>query len=380
VTDRTSRPSTKTRTEVRDALGELAPTWDALVDASSRPSPFLCSWWLEAVAVPRPTFVLVFDGDELLGGVPLVEDRRRGVRRLRMATAGSEHGLDVVAVPGRVEAVIGAVNTWLNRPGNRIVDLSGVRPDSALARSTQGFARFEQLETAPWFEVPPTFDDYLASRRKKFRQEIRRTSRRFGEMGAHYRVVDPSDTERAITTLERLHEQRWDRRSVFRVHFRQFEAAARAGAALGQVRFHEVALGGKVIASLATIERWDTCYFFQMGRDPDPRWGNSGTVVKAKAVERACDAGFRKVDLCYGDPASKLLWADEREPVVRLHWGHGRTGRAVHGALTALWPTAEALHRLRLRTADVVLRRREQASADGEGGSHGLRERDEPAR
>ena len=352
------------RTEIRSSLAELAPTWDAFVDASSRRSPFLCSWWLEAVAVGTPTFVLAFDGDELLGGAPFVEERRRGVRRYRLATAGSEHGLDLVAAPGRGDAAAAAVGAWLQRTGNRIVDLSGIRPDSALASIAPRAARVEVLETAPWFDVPPTFEDYLASRRKKFRQEIRRVGRRFDELGARYRVVHTSETERAIATLEHLHDQRWDRRSLFRAYFRQFEAAARAGAARGEVRFHEVDVAGEVIASLATIERWGTCYFFQMGRNPDPRFANSGTVIKAKAVERACAEGFRKVDLCYGDPAAKRLWADEREPVVRVHWGHGPIGRAVHGAVTALWPAADALRRLRVRAAGAGGRGREPASAD----------------
>ncbi|HEY4397382.1 MAG TPA: GNAT family N-acetyltransferase [Acidimicrobiia bacterium] len=352
------------RTEVRGSLAELAPTWDALVDVSPQPTPFLLSWWLEAVAAGTPTFVVAFDGDELLGGVPLVEDRRRGVRRYRLATAGSEHGLDLVTAPGRGDAVAGAMGSWLQRPGNRIVDLSGVRSDGALASCAPRSARVETLETAPWFAVPATFEDYLASRRKKLRQEIRRVGRRFDELGARYRVVDTEETERAIQTLERLHDQRWDRRSLFRAYFHQFEAAARAGAERGEVRFHEVDVAGEVIASLATIERWDTCYFFQMGRNPEARFANSGTVIKAKAVERACAEGFRKVDLCYGDPPSKLPWADERQPVARVHWGHGPTGHAVHGALTALWPAGDALRRLRIRAAGAVARRREAASAD----------------
>jgi CelD/BcsL family acetyltransferase involved in cellulose biosynthesis len=337
------------RTEVRGSLAELAPTWDAFVDGSARPSPFLCSWWLEAVAAGTPTFVVVFDGDELLGGAPLVEDRRRGVRRYRLATAGSEHGLDLVAAPGRTDAVADAVGAWLNRPGNRIVDLSGVRADNALASCAPSAARVDTLETAPWFDVPPTFEDYLASRRKKFRQEIRRTGRRFDEMGARYQVVDTDETVQAIATLERLHDQRWDRRSLFRVYFAQFEAAALAGAARGEVRFHEVEVEGEVVASLATIEHRGTCYFFQVGRNPDPRWSNVGTVLYARVVERACSEGFSKIDLCYGESSSKLLWADHREPVARVHWGHGPVGRAAHSALTALTPAADGLRRLRLR-------------------------------
>jgi CelD/BcsL family acetyltransferase involved in cellulose biosynthesis len=357
------RPATGTRTEVRTSLGSLAPAWDEFVDASPNPSPFLCSWWLEAVAMTGPTFVLVFDRDALVGGVPLVEDRRRGVRRYRLATAGSEHGLDIVAALGRTDAVAGAVGAWLNRPGNRIVDLSGVRPGNTLASCAPPTARVDTLETAPWLEVPPTFDEYLASRRSKFRRELRRVVRRFDEMGARYRVVDTDETERAIATLERVHDQRWDRQSLFSVYFPQFEAAARAGGALGQVRFHEVDVDGEVIASLATIERWGTCYFFQVGRNPDPRWANAGTVVYAKAIERACELGFSKVDLCYGDAPSKLRWTDQREPIVRVHWGHGPAGRAVHVALEALWPAADALRRLRMR-AGTAGGRGQSTSAD----------------
>src|SRR5207237_8592758 len=140
----------------------------------------------------------------------------------------------------------------------------------------------------------------------------------------------------------------------------------------GEVRCNGVDVAGEVIASLATIERWGTCYFFQMGRNPDPRFANSGTVIKAKAVERACAEAFRKVDLCYGDPATKLLWADEREPVVRAHWGHGPTGRAVHGALTAVWPAAAALRRLRIRAAGAGGRGRPAGPAGWDRGPAGM--------
>jgi CelD/BcsL family acetyltransferase involved in cellulose biosynthesis len=336
-------------TEVRASLAELAPAWDDIVDAGARRSPFLCSWWLDAVAAGTPTFLLVLEGDKVVGGVPLTEDRRRGLRRYRMVTAGIEHGLDLVAAPGREADVADAVRAWLGRAGNRIVDLSGVAPDGVLAGCAPATAGMDMLETAPWFDVPPTFEHYLASRRKKLRQEIRRVVRRFDEMGAHYRVVDPHDTERALATFERLHRDRWHRQSVFVPVLDRFAAAARAGAARDEVHFHEVDVEGDVIAALVTLERWGTSYFIQMGRNPDRRWSNVGTFLKAKAIERACDDGLRKVDLCYGDPASKVIWADEREPVARVHWGHGPLGRPEHAALVALRPAADAVNRLRTR-------------------------------
>jgi CelD/BcsL family acetyltransferase involved in cellulose biosynthesis len=344
-------------TDVRSSVGELGPAWDALVDASPRPSPFLCAWWLEAVAAGTPTFVIVFEDGNLIGGLPLTVDRRRAVRRYRMVTAGIEHGLDLVAAPGREDAVAGAVRAWLDRPGDRLVNLIGVRPDGALVGCAPTTARVDKLESAPWFEVPPTFDDYLASRPRKLRQEIRRVLRRLDEAGVRYRVVDDSDAERALANFERLHRQRWGARSVFLASLGPFAAAARAGAARGEVRFHEVVVAGEVIASLVTIERWGCCYFVQMGRNPDARWSNSGTLLKAKAIERACGRGFVKVDLCSGDPQSKAIWADEREQVARVHWGHGAGGRFVDAALVALWPAADAVRRLRMRVGTRVTAR-----------------------
>ena len=180
--------------------------------------------------------------------------------------------------------------------------------------------------------MPATFEDYLASRRKKFRQEIRRTGRRFDEIGARYQAVDTDETEQAIRDARAPPRPALGSPlAVPACTSRNSRRPLSPGAAQGEVRFHEVEVEGEVIASLATIEHRGTCYFFQVGRNPDPRWSNVGTVLYARVVERACSEGFAKIDLCYGESPSKLLWADHREPVARVHWGHGPVGRAATG-------------------------------------------------
>ncbi|MDB5113971.1 MAG: hypothetical protein JWL78_1041, partial [Chloroflexi bacterium] len=47
---------------VRRSLGGYATAWDALVDRQPLPSPFLRSWWLEAMSAAHPRFLLVLDG------------------------------------------------------------------------------------------------------------------------------------------------------------------------------------------------------------------------------------------------------------------------------------------------------------------------------
>lgn len=319
------------------------------MDGSPRPSPFLCSWWLEATAAGRPNLVLAFEGDRLIGGLPLTMDRKRGVPRVRIIGAGNPHDLDVVAAPGHEDDVARAVVAWLTRPGNRLVDLEGLAPDGVLVHHLPPGTQVSALEDAPWFDVPPDFESYLASRRKKLRQEIRRIVRRLEEAGITYEVVDATDSSRAMATLERLHRRRWRGASPFLDSVRRFEAAVTTGVAHGELCFHEVLADRQVIASLVTIERWGTCFFHQMGRDPDRRWSGSGTFLKARAIERACRLGFRKVDLCYGDPPSKLLWADGRRPVVRARFAHGRAARLESRVLAVLRPGVNAFRRARVR-------------------------------
>src|SRR5437763_9690838 len=115
-------------------LGVHATAWDALVAFAHPPAPFLRSWWLEAVAGPRPVFVLVIESGNLLGGLALEEDRRMVVRRLRFighrprllgdSPLGPDH-LDALAAPGREQDVVRALGAWFGQHRSLVIDLSG---------------------------------------------------------------------------------------------------------------------------------------------------------------------------------------------------------------------------------------------------------------
>jgi CelD/BcsL family acetyltransferase involved in cellulose biosynthesis len=332
--------------EVRRSLDGLAEEWDALVDQSPSPSPFLRSWWLDAAAEASPRFVVAFDGGSLVGGAAFTTDHRRAVRRYRLLGAAlAPHNLDLLAARGYESDVVDAVRGWLGRPGTRIVDLRGIGATALLRRCSPQQARVDRLDSAPYMKVPATFEEYLTSRNKKLRQEIRRVDRRLTEAGVRYREVDLADTDRALETLERLHRARWGRRSLFLGRFPAFAAAARVGAARGEVVFQELTAEGEVISTLVTLELSDCCFFYQTGRDPAERWSNSGTMLRAKAVERSCRRGHRKIDLCIGDVAYKVRWADDEQQVARIRWGQGVLGRIVLAGLAATGPVVDSSDR-----------------------------------
>lgn len=334
-----------TTVESRRTLGERAADWDALVDRMDRPSPFLRSWWLEAMRGPGTALVLAIDGGDLVGGVSVVLDRRRGVKRCRLTGSGAlaPHNLDLVAAAGREGDVSDAFDAFLACARPSVIDLFGLDPESALACGVSPSARVEEIGAAPWIEVPADFETYVASRGRKLRQELRRVQRRLSETGFEYREAGAADADRAIATFEDLHRLRWGRHSVVLPALSVFSEALRAGAQRGEVAFQEVVVGDRVVASLVAFDVAGTSSWYQMGRDPDPAWSNCGTFLKAKAVERSCRLGHSRIDMCIGTARQKVAWSDGQQPVVRVRWATGTAGRAVLGVLIAMGHFSEAV-------------------------------------
>ena len=112
-------------------LNGWAAQWDQLVDASPLPSPFLRSWWLTGAGGPGRQFLLVVDGAHLLGGLAL--EKRHPLLSVRMMGDGSlcpDH-LDLLVAPGHEAAVVSLLRGWLCRPGERLLDLKGIRAGSS---------------------------------------------------------------------------------------------------------------------------------------------------------------------------------------------------------------------------------------------------------
>jgi hypothetical protein len=236
-------------TEVRPGLGALGDAWDALVDQSPLPTPFLRSWWLEAVGGGSSAFVLVFDSTKLVGGVALEEGRVLGVSSYRMlgASLAADH-LDLVAAPGREQEVVGALRSWFGRPGSRVLDLVGVAEGAQLVTALPGPVRKKTVEHVPWTPLPDSFEAYLAQRPPELRNLVDRPRRRLERAGAVHRIVEPADCASALARMRELHAEQWGARSEFLPWFDRFRRAARTGVERGELAVHELAVNGDVIA------------------------------------------------------------------------------------------------------------------------------------
>ena len=295
---------TEMRVQVVRGLGAYAPAWDALVDASPIPSPFLRSWWLSSAFGSQPVIALVLEEERIVGGLALERDRHLGVERLRVLGAGAlcpDH-LDAVAAVDRRVEVAAALRTWLGRSGDRLVDLDGVVTGSLVASCLPEGVHRERSAVAPWVVLS---GGGLKDRSAGLRRLLTRTERRIVKEAGSCTVERIHDPEEGLRILRRLHSQRWGGGSAFLQDFERFAAAARAAAARGELAVYALRGGDETAAILASFEVAGRVSYYQSGRIPTATWRNASTVLLARAVEDAAHRGMREADFLRGDEPYK---------------------------------------------------------------------------
>ncbi|GAB2459245.1 hypothetical protein GCM10027062_43860 [Nocardioides hungaricus] len=315
-------------------LGAHRRAWDALVLAQPLPSPFARSWWLDA----HPArYLLVLDEDRLVGGLALSRTRRLGM--VRYAAPGPavlcpDH-LDLLAEPGREDAVAAAVGRWFATRRSWLLDVRGLVAEPLLARAVGATARPDDV--APWRPLPAGGES----------RSVRRSRRRLAERGLAHRVE--ADVGAGLGALRRLHEERGDRGPLL-AELDVVTRAVAAGAARGEARVDVLADGPRVAAVVVSFLVGGRLSLYQVARSLRPEHDGAGTVLLADVVASS-DAA--EVDLLRGDEAYKRSFADHTRTLTRLRVARGPWPRLV----LALEDAARAARR------GLSARRRSQAGS-----------------
>jgi len=219
------------------------------------------------------------------------------------------------------------VLSWLRRPGSRVVDLDGLTAAGSLATL---LAPHEVERTAaPFADLSGGAEQYLAGRPGKVRSTISRSAKRLTRSGVELVTVDRDDIDAALDDLARLHDERWAEDSVFLQGWERFCAAARAGAATGDVVVHELRdTEGEAVAVELDLVLGSSIAFYQAGRRTEREWRGCGSVLRARIIEAGALAGATEYDLLRGDEGYKADWATDRRDLVRCTMGVGVLGVA----------------------------------------------------
>lgn len=336
-----------------------AKTWDALVDQSDLPSPFLRSWWLEAVRGPHTRYLLVREGDDLLGGIALDHVRRLGIGRWSVPGPRKlcpDH-LDVVARPECAPVVARLVLAHVGGERSSILDLDGLRADSWIAaahREIGGSHEVEEVERAPFTRLPESVDAYLRERSKNFRRKATKVRRRAEADGLVALPVGPDRLPEVLDAFEDLHRARGDREEFLR-DFPVVRSAVTAAMEAGEAVVHVAERAGRIGAVAVGFRVGGAVRNYQAARSMSEEFVDAPRLTELSVIEQACTDGLVEFDFLRGAAPYKYSYCDQDRPVLRLRSATG-AGRLVLAARRLAVRVRARLRALARRTDTATTR------------------------
>jgi CelD/BcsL family acetyltransferase involved in cellulose biosynthesis len=337
----------------------LAPEWDALVLATSRPSPFLLHGWLSAWIRgflqdgQLHVETLRHDG-RLVAALPLCVRRRGGLRRMEFL-GGGESALGDLLVSAERGAV--SLSDLVGRIGDidhDFADLFGLPGGSRLeqALGPEQLRLIERVE-APVLDLPDGWE--AAYRQKvsaKHRYAQRRKLRLLSEIGnVEFRLSRrPDELGPALEAAFVLHRLRWQGRpdgsefgSARGMAFHR--EALEAIAPLGVPRIVSLLLDGRPIAFSYYLLLGGRMYSHRLAFDPEFARYSVGRAAAIESIAAASREGAERVEFLGGAESYKMELADRLEPLYE-GIGSARTLRG-HLAVSARFATIAARRRLK---------------------------------
>lgn len=162
------------------------------------------------------------------------------------------------------------------------------------------------------FDQPTTWDDFLASKSKNFRNQARARPRRLEE--EHGAILRHATTETLADDLDRffaLHAQRWEGvSSLLEERKRRFLTDfATAAHDQGWLRLRMLEADGRPVAASLGFRFGGDEYYYQMGRDPEWDERSVGFVLTVRIAREAVETGAREMRFLRGDESYKDRFA-----------------------------------------------------------------------
>jgi CelD/BcsL family acetyltransferase involved in cellulose biosynthesis len=326
-------------------LEQLAGSWDELVRAMPRPSPFLLhgwllEWWRHYGGEDELTVHVAYRGSRLVGALPLFIRHRFGLRTCEFV--GGTWALlgDLMVAPGEEDSAGGALVEHAASSGYDFANLFGLPGSSRLvaALPPDALRLVERLE-APILDLRAGWDAvYKGKVASKRRSDRRRRRRQLEELGTVETSVARTreELEPAIEDAFRVFELRWRGRHdpsgfVTPTGVRFHRAALLRLAEVDAPRIATIRVDGRAIAFALSLQLSGRAYGVTMAFDPEYAPFAPGADAKLLSLEAAADEGVTRVELLGAAAEHKQRFTDWYDPIYQ-GIGLARTIRGRAGA------------------------------------------------
>jgi CelD/BcsL family acetyltransferase involved in cellulose biosynthesis len=311
-------------------FARLADSWDDLVRAMPRPSPFLLhgwllEWWRHYGNGGDLAVHVAHEGERLVAALPLCIRRRAGLRVTEFVGGTWAVLADLLVAPGE-EAAAAPLVKHATSSGHDFASLFGLPGSSRLvaALPPEGLCLVERLE-APVLDVGAGWDDvYRSKMSSKARSERRRRMRQLEELGTVDVSVarSPEELEPALEDAFHVHASRWHGRRdgsgfITPVGKRFHRAGLLRLAELDVPRLVTLRVDGRAVAFTLSLHLSGRAYGVTMAFDPAYARFGPGLEAKLQSLELAAGEGITRIELLGAAADHKQRFTDRFEPVYQ---------------------------------------------------------------
>jgi CelD/BcsL family acetyltransferase involved in cellulose biosynthesis len=191
---------------------------------------------------------------------------------------------------------------------------------AALARQRQYKIICHQEEVSLELDLPPTWDEYLASLTKKQRHEVKRKLRRLWEAdNVDYRCIEVSrqEAEDFIDTFLKLFSLSREEKAGFMTARMEsfFRTLAKAMAEIGLLRCGIIEISRLPAAMIMGFDYQDTMYLYNSAYDPNYSHLSVGLMSKVLCLKESIQRGRKKWDFLKGGETYKYHIGGEEIPL-----------------------------------------------------------------
>ena len=288
-----------------DRYEDLHEDWLNLLKGSPRPTPFedpdFCRLWLRYREKSGDPFVTVLtDGDGHLKAIAplcIVTSTKMRIRLRRLRFMVSVPYLDSDFIPQNIDSttIESLLSHAIEHSGADLVELFSFPRQSgsvlAVEKAMKRMGlRFEISHSRPWknalIRLSGTWEEYLARRSAKFRYGLRRSQRKFQNLGEVRveRYRSPDNLDELIPCLERISKSSWKDSSEY-AKGGFFRELIQLTSSKGWLDLHLLILDDNPVAFLVLLRFRDTIYAMQSAYDPDFSKASPGVYLISKVLE-----------------------------------------------------------------------------------------------
>ena len=292
--------------------------WDGLAEKSSTATFFQTQDWLTLWLKHFPIkekILGVFDGEELIGIAPFSIDNQKidllGVTKVVGGELVSDFG-DIIAKTSYEKNVWEEVLAKCKVQSAKCkIELDFIREDSPSFGILQELGgKAEEIDVAPYIDLPKSWEDYLASLGRHNRHELRRKMRKLGNATVMRGNLSDIDEFFRLMTLGNEQKRNFlkpDIKGFFQDVITLFSPKD-----MLEISFLEYE-GRKIATTLYFVFKGEVL-LYNSGFDPKYSHLSPGLILKAYAIKEAIEKGRKRFDFLRGGERYKYdLGGKERK-------------------------------------------------------------------